>query len=153
MLIPIMMAGLLILPYLVARLLRLPTEDRNYAGVLGLTAVFLFTGAGHFIKTESMVDMLPLFVPQRALAVQVSGAIEIGAALALLIPGLRHRVGQLLLWMLLLLLPVNVYAAFNQIPLGGHAWGPIYLLIRVPLQLLLMLWTYRFALQLEPRKP
>jgi len=29
--------------------------------------------------------------------------------------------------------------------MGGHLWGPVYLLIRVPLQLLLIGWSYWFA--------
>ena len=49
--------------------------------------------------------------------------------------------------MLLFLLPINIYAAIMYVPMGGHGWGPIYLLIRVPLQLLLMVWTYRFAFE------
>ena len=89
--------------------------------------------------------MIPSSIPMRTLTVQISGGIEIIAALALLVPGLRNRVGWLLIWVLLLFLPINIYAALSRIPVGGHAWGPVYLWIRVPLQLLLMIWTYRFA--------
>ena len=38
--------------------------------------------------------------------------------------------------------PANIYAAFNSIGLGGHQWGPIYLLIRAPLQIILIAWAY-----------
>jgi hypothetical protein len=34
--------------------------------------------------------------------------------------------------------------------MGGHAWGPAYLLVRVPLQLAVLLWVYRFVLR-QPR--
>jgi uncharacterized membrane protein len=43
--------------------------------------------------------------------------------------------------------PVNVYAAVNQIPMGGHAWGPVYLLIRAPLQAILLVWVYWFTIR------
>ena len=43
--------------------------------------------------------------------------------------------------------PANVYAAFQHAPMGGHAWGPAYLLIRAPLQLFILWWIWRFVLQ------
>lgn len=147
MLTPAIIFALLVVPYAVTRVSDVSAKRREWAGVLGLTSVFLFTGIGHFVETAALVQMIPDFVPERTLVVQVAGGLEIAAALALLIPVLRHRVGWLLIWMLLLLLPVNVYAALQRVPMGGHAWGPSYLWIRVPLQLLLMVWTYRFATQ------
>jgi uncharacterized membrane protein len=152
MLTPLIMIGLLVVPYLVARMLRLSKGKREWAGVLGLTAVFLFTGVGHFLETEALEQMIPSSIPMRTLAVQISGGIEIIAALALLVPGLRNRVGWLLIWMLLLFLPINIYAALSRIGVGGHAWGPVYLWLRVPLQLLMMIWTYRFATQSVEKK-
>lgn len=37
---------------------------------------------------------------------------------------------------LLLVLPSNIYAAWQRVDFGGHAAGPVYLLVRIPLQLL-----------------
>jgi hypothetical protein len=45
--------------------------------------------------------------------------------------------------MLVLFVPANVYAAIYHVPQGGHAWG---LLIRAPLQLIILLWIYWFRL-------
>lgn len=148
---PLIILGLLVVPYGITRFSDVSARRRDWAGVLGLTSVFLFTGIGHFVETEALVQMIPSFLPWRTTAVQVSGVVEIVAALALLIPSLRHRVGWFLIWLLLLLLPVNVYAALQRVPMGGHAWGPVYLWIRVPLQLLLMIWTYRFATRPQTR--
>jgi uncharacterized membrane protein len=153
MLTPLIMVGLLVVPYLVTRLSDVSAKRREWAGVLGVTSVFLFTGIGHFVETEAMVQMIPSSLPMRMTAVQVVGVVEIVCALALLVPGLRHRTGWLLIWMLLLLLPINVYAALQRVPMGGHAWGPSYLLIRIPLQLLLMIWIYRFATRPAAPKP
>ena len=49
--------------------------------------------------------------------------------------------GALLILMFLGFLPVNVYAAVERIDFGGHGMGPVYLLTRVPFQLLLVAWT------------
>lgn len=138
---------LLFAPYLVARAIRLSSKRCEWAGVVGLVAVFLFTGFGHFVKTEAMAQMIPCLVPKRPLIIRVSGVVEILAAVALLVPGLRLRMGWFLLVLLVLLLPFNIYAALNRVPMGGHEWGPVYLLIRIPLQFVLMCWTYRFAIQ------
>lgn len=43
--------------------------------------------------------------------------------------------------------PANIYAAINHIPMGGHAWGPVYLLIRAPLQVVILLWIYWFTIK------
>ena len=31
--------------------------------------------------------------------------------------------------------------------MGGHAWGPSYLFVRVPVQLVIILWAYWFAVR------
>jgi uncharacterized membrane protein len=48
---------------------------------------------------------------------------------------------------LILFFPANIYAAINHIPLGGHAWGPAYLLIRAPLQAIILFWVYWFTIR------
>jgi uncharacterized membrane protein len=47
-------------------------------------------------------------------------------------------VGLALCIFLLLILPSNVYAAFQRVDFRGHGAGPIYLLVRVPLQFFLI---------------
>lgn len=37
--------------------------------------------------------------------------------------------------------------AFAQVPMGGHAWGPVYLLIRAPLQAAIVAWVWVFTLR------
>ena len=54
----------------------------------------------------------------------------------------------LLLVMLAGLLPANIYSAIHRIEFGGHSAGPVYLLVRVPFQVLTMWWTY-FATELR----
>jgi len=89
--------------------------------------------------------MLPPDLPWRLPAVYISGVVEIVLACLLLKPPLRRPIGWCLVVMLALFLPVNIYAAIERIPMGGHVWGPVYLLIRVPLQLLIIAWVYWFA--------
>ncbi len=70
---------LLVTPYLVAYLFQL---DGTIGGRVGIFAVFLFTAIDHFFKTESMLPMLPPFVPARRALIYLSGAVEVLFAIA-----------------------------------------------------------------------
>jgi uncharacterized membrane protein len=43
--------------------------------------------------------------------------------------------------------PLNIYAAYRRVNFGGHASGPGYLFIRLPLQIFLIVWIWWFALR------
>ena len=145
----LLLLALLTGPWLLTQLWNsLPVGSRinkDRAGLFGVTLLFAFTGVGHFILTRPMAQMLPEAVPFRVELVYATGVLEILLALAVLLPNYRRAVGWLLLAMLAAFLPVNVYAAVNHIGPGGHQWGPIYLLIRIPLQGFLAYWVWRFA--------
>ncbi len=146
---PILMLILMIGPYAVARLLSAALHhefDLQRAAALGLTILFVFTGMGHFIMTEPMAAMLPPWVPERELLVYLTGFMEFAIAAGFLAKKTRRFTGWFAAVMLILFFPANVYAAINHIPMGGHAWGPVYLLIRAPLQVVILLWIYWFAI-------
>lgn len=142
---PAIMLALLVTPWVAVRLVAVSLEARRFAGVLGVTLVFCFTGVGHFVVSESMAAMLPPALPWRLAGVYVSGVVEIVLACLLMVPRLRRTIGWCLIVVLVGLLPINIYAAVEQVPMGGHAWGPVYLLVRVPLQVVLIAWVYWFA--------
>jgi uncharacterized membrane protein len=114
---------------------------------VGVGLVFAFTGIGHFIKNRAMCQMLPAWVPARVALIYITGVFELAGAVAVLIPSLSRRTGIVLCVFLILILPSNVYAAIRRVEFGGHAAGPIYLLIRIPLQLFLIGWVYWFCVR------
>jgi uncharacterized membrane protein len=136
--------ALLIVPYLLLKPFGVPPTLR---GRIGLSQVFLFTGLGHFIKTSEMMQMLPSWVPSRELLVYVTGLLEWLFAVALLIPKLTGVTGWIICAFLIAVFPANVHAALQRVEFGGHEAGPTYLLVRLPLQLLLIGWTYWFAIR------
>jgi len=142
----VIISGLLVFPWLVAYVFDL---DLTFCGRIGVSAVFLFTAIGHFFKTESMLLMLPPFFPACRATIYLSGAVEILFAVAL--PAVSHPsyVGWSVVLYLILIFPSNIYAAIQRIPFGGHSMGPRYLLVRFPLQVLLVLWTYYFSVKLN----
>ena len=121
------------------------------AGVVGLTVLFVFTASGHFLQTEPMAEMLPPWVPARVALVYATGVLELAIAIALLLPETRRSAGWIAAALLVLFFPANIYAAINHVPMGGHAWGPVYLLVRAPLQLAILAWVYWFTMR-RPRR-
>lgn len=139
MITPMIMLALMVSPWLALR--------SRTAGVFGLGILFIFTGVGHFIQTEPMTQMLPGFVPLRVPLVYLTGLLEFAIAAGFFMPSTRHRAGWAAAAVLVLFFPANIYAAFAQVPMGGHAWGPAYLLLRAPLQAAIVAWVWWFALR------
>jgi len=154
MITPIIMLVLLTAPYLLVRVLSVVSHryyDQRNAGAIGLGILFIFTGVGHFVQTDTMAQMLPPWVPGRVLLIYVTGVLEFGIAIGFFLPAFRRGAGWVATVVLVLFFPVNIYAAINHVPMGGHAWGPIYLLIRAPLQAIILIWTYWFTIKQPDR--
>jgi uncharacterized membrane protein len=92
-----------------------------------------------------MVDMLPPWVPARRMVVLLTGVLEFALAVALAVPSTRAVAGWACVAILIGFFPVNVYASFKRRGGGGHDWGPVYLLVRLPLQILLVCWCLTFS--------
>jgi len=86
--------------------------------------------------------MLPAAVPYRVELIYLTGVFELLGAIGVWIPRLRRLTGLLLIIMLIGILPANIYSALQRVEFGGHGAGPLYLLVRVPFQLLVICWTY-----------
>jgi uncharacterized membrane protein len=122
-------------------------------GRLSLAILFIFTGTSHFLMPEEMAQMLPSFIPLRVEIIYLTGILEILGAIGLLIPGLERLSSIALILFLLGVLPANIYAAITSVEFGGHALGPVYLLIRVPFQVFLIWWAYYFGLKFQSQQP
>ena len=149
MLTPLVMLALLTGPYLVARAApRLAgRSDPRRAAALGLALMFAFTALGHFAQPGPMAEMLPPWIPGRILLVYLSGVLELALAAAFLVERWRTYAGWIAAALLIGFFPLNVYAALQRVPMGGHAWGPAYLLVRGPVQLAILLWVYWFTIR------
>lgn len=140
----IVLLALLLVPYGLLGWLQVSEPVRGRAG---LAAVFAFTGLGHFLKPAQMRQMLPAWMPGRTPLIYATGVLELAACVGMFLPGISGLTGVALCTFLLLALPANVHAALRRVDVGGHAAGPAYLLVRVPLQLLLLTWVYWFVIR------
>jgi len=124
--------------------------DYHLAGKIALAATLLFTSLGHLIYTKGMVLMLPDFIPLKKEMIYVTGLLEVIGAFGLFIPSLSRLTGMLLIVFFILILPTNIYASMRHLNYETATFdgkGPGYLWFRIPFQLLLIGWTYYFALR------
>lgn len=106
-----------------------------------LAAFMLTAGIGHLVAADAFLGQVPTWLPQRTLLVWVSGVVEVGFALALvLLPRHRRRVGWALAVFLVLIFPGNLYQAIA----GTDAFGldtPVARWVRLVFQPVFVLWA------------
>lgn len=151
---PLIILAILLFPLAIGALAGKITGRAGLVGTGGLIALalaFLFFAVGHFAITDRMVEMLPPFLPMRQAIVYGTGILEILLAAGLMVTRWRRVAGIFCILILVTFFSANVYAAINGIGPGGHQWGPEYLLLRAPLQILLIGWAYWFAVRKADR--
>jgi uncharacterized membrane protein len=94
-----------------------------------------------------MSQMLPRWLPERVLLVYLTGVLEFVLAAGFLARRSTRLTGWVAATVLVVFFPANMYAAINHVPMGGHAWRPVYLFIRAPLQIIIFLWVYWFTIR------
>lgn len=150
MIAPLIILAILTAPYLVLSAVGRVQKRSDLGllgGVLGLSFAFLFFGFGHFAIAEPMTRILPPQTPYKLELVYVTGVMEIALGLALLFPRWRRAGGWAAIALLVLFFPANIYGALTRADFGAHEWGPVYLFVRTPLQIILIAWAYWFAIR------
>lgn len=120
-----------------------------FSGVLALSVMLLFTSVAHFIFVKGMAMMLPPLVPFKHAVVYFTGVLEIGFAIAFIFTKYRVYTAWLLIVFLILVLPANIYASLKQVNYNNGTYtgnGLSYLWFRIPMQLLLIWWTWFFGI-------
>jgi uncharacterized membrane protein len=126
------------------------THDINLyiSGRIAMAIMLLFTAMGHFMFTKGMALMVPELIPYKEGIVQLTGIIEVGAAVGLVTPSIHYITGVLLNIFFVLMLPANIIAAKQNINLEKASYdgpGLAYLWFRIPLQVLFIGWVLFFA--------
>ena len=142
----ILLTSPLLIAFIVAKITKTKLNIKKYAS-WGLGIAFIFFSVGHFVKTDGMIEMLPSWVPLRLEIIYATGILELVIGISLFFTNLQNKAALVAIMVLVLFFSANIYAALNSVGLGGHQWGPVYLLIRVPLQLILIAWAYFFCVK------
>ncbi|WP_280400879.1 DoxX family protein [Nocardia carnea] len=156
---------LFVAPTLVLRLLGAFGVRRfatwRVAAAHGLAFLFTMTGLAHFMPDSvtvmpshsDLVAMVPTAIPFPAFAVYATGVLELAGAAGLLFAGTRRWAGLGLAVLLVVMVPANIYAAVEDIPLNGEPPTPLW--FRIPEQIVYVavaLWVAQVRNAIRDRR-
>lgn len=110
-----------------------------------LAAIFIAAGTLHFIIPDSYVSIMPPALPFPRELVYLSGGAEIAGGIGLLMERTRRAAGIGLILLLLAVWPANLQMLLNARAARAAAWWQLLLLLRLPLQILLIVWACRVS--------
>lgn len=115
---------------------------QKFKAVMKYLLVVLYVAAGinHFVNPDFYLKMMPPYLPWHLALVYISGAAEIVLGALVLFPRFTQLAGWGLIVLLIAVFPANVFMAQNP-----HLFPDISqtaLLIRLPIQLLLIWWAW-----------
>jgi uncharacterized membrane protein len=114
-----------------------------------LAATMTVGGLAHFASPDAYVAIMPPFLPFPLALVYVSGVVEAGLGIALMIPKLTRLAAWGLVLTLLAVYPANIYHAVE----GGISHPdlpeifaePVFAYIRLPFQVLFIAWAWWYT--------
>jgi uncharacterized membrane protein len=121
----------------------------SFIGRASMAVMLIVTGISHFTNTQSMVEMMPDFMPAKRELVYFTGVCELLAVVGLLWDRTARLASILLVIFFVLVLPANIAGSLKSVQIGGMQYGPVYLLFRVPLQLFFIWWVWFFGIRKE----
>jgi uncharacterized membrane protein len=113
------------------------------AGKCLFAALFLAAGVGHFGSPDLFLKIVPPYLPYPRELVLISGVFEVTLGVLLLLPATTRLAAWGLIALLIAVFPANYY--MYQHPELFPTIPPIGLLIRLPLQGVLILWAYAYT--------
>ena len=105
-----------------------------------LALLFIVASSMHFI-TDVELKIIPTFLPLRREALYITGIFEFVGGIGLLVPRFQRAAAWGLAALLVAIFPANMYHAVKKIQLGGILNSPVYHVIRLPLQAVLIWWA------------
>lgn len=121
----------------------------SFIGRAALALMLIVTGISHFTSTDLMIEMMPEFMPAKREIVYFTGICELLAVVGLLWDKTAKLTAVMLIIFFLAVLPANIAGSIKQVQFGGMENGAIYLLFRIPLQILFIFWAYYFGIRIN----
>ena len=113
------------------------------AGLYLQTVFYCLAGINHFCHPALYMQIMPPWLPWPQFSIYFSGFCEIAFGL-LLIPGpTRKAAAWLIIVLLIFIFPANIQMLLNS--LHTHRSDSWLSMVRLPLQILLICWAYRYA--------
>ncbi|HET9528776.1 MAG TPA: DoxX family membrane protein [Blastocatellia bacterium] len=108
-----------------------------------LAIFFILAGVNHFVNPDFYVKIMPPYLPFHLELVYLSAIFEIVFGAMLLIARLSRVAAWGIIAVLIGVFPANIHMAVNS-----HLYpeiSPIFLMLRLPLQAVLIAWAYWFT--------
>jgi uncharacterized membrane protein len=112
--------------------------------LLYVMALFYFlAGVMHFVNPKFFLRIVPPKLPAKLTLVYISGIAEIVLGIGLIIPGTQSLAAWGVILLLIAVFPANIYQYMAK---GAGMRVPQWaLLIRLPLQFVLILWAFWYT--------
>ncbi|PIX10368.1 MAG: hypothetical protein COZ75_01975 [Flavobacteriaceae bacterium CG_4_8_14_3_um_filter_34_10] len=108
-----------------------------------MAVLYILAGINHFRKPKLYERIMPPYIPARKSMVILSGIDEMVLGLMLLIPENQHIAAWGIIFMLTLFFTVHIYMLQEEkATMKMPKW---VLVLRIPLQLVLMFWAYQYT--------
>jgi uncharacterized membrane protein len=94
------------------------------------------------------MEIMPPALPWHLALVYISGVFEILGGIGFMMERTKRAAGIGLILLLIAVFPANIYAAINQVQVGGFMNSPVYHWIRLPMQFVLIAlvwWCSEFS--------
>lgn len=111
-------------------------------GKWAFATLFVVGGIGHFVATDVYMKIMPPYLPYHRALVLLSGVFEVALGLLLLVPATSRLAAWGLIALLIAVFPANVFMAQHPETFG---FSPSLLLLRLPLQAVLILWAFAYT--------
>ena len=113
------------------------------AGTVILSSIFIFGGVLHLVRPEIYRPVMPAWLPAHDAMILVSGIAEILGGVGLLVRRTRRGAAMGLILLLIAVFPANIEMLRIYQARGVAWWAEALLWIRLPLQAVLVWWTWR----------
>ena len=126
----------------------------KYKALTILTMSFMYTyiGIKHFINPQYFLNITPPHIPYKLFVVYYTGLLEILGGLLLLIPKTRKIGAYMIIFLLIIVFPANIYLYVSDIPQQLLGISKTQALIRMPFQIPLLLLAYWHSKENHPRR-
>lgn len=111
-----------------------------------LAALFIVSGILHFVSTDFYLRLMPPYLPAHRELVYLSGAVESGLGVLLLVPRYTRLAAWGLIATLVAIFPANLYAAMTAgTPAAAMPGEPLWQWLRLPFQGVFIAWAYWYT--------
>ncbi len=112
-----------------------------------LGILLIVAGSAHFTITEFYLKAVPTYLPFHEFIVYASGILEIFLGILLLVPRTTRVAAIGIILLFIAIFPANVNMYFNHSDFPDMS--ETSLLIRLPIQLILIFWAYLYTKRKE----